>query len=164
LLLHDAARRTGQPVTVLRLFNHTHRSQPTRYFLPHIHAALRAAPPGERAVVPVGNLHVERDMGALPDLMRAFLAVLEARRGDEGLAIYNVCSGVGHRLDNLAEALAARLGVDAEFHTDQDRVRANDPRRVVGSHQRLTEATGWTPSCTTLDALLDAFLDEAWDE
>ncbi|MBW1880678.1 MAG: NAD(P)-dependent oxidoreductase [Deltaproteobacteria bacterium] len=164
LLLHDAAQRTGQTVTVLRLFNHTHRSQPTSYFLPHIHATLRATPAGERAVVPVGNLFVERDMGALPDLMGAFLAVLDARAGDEGLAIYNVCSGVGRHLGDLAAALAARLGVDAEFRTDPDRVRDNDPRRVVGSHDRLTAATGWTPSCTTLDALLDAFLDKAWDE
>jgi len=164
LLLHDAARRTDLAVTVLRLFNHTHRSQPTSYFLPHIHAVLRATPPGERAVVPVGNLFVERDMGALPDLMRAFLAVLQARPGAGEPAIYNVCSGVGHNLGELAAALAKRLGVDAEFRVDPSRVRDDDPRRIVGSHDRLTEATGWTPSVDSLETLLEAFLDEAWDE
>lgn len=160
LVLRDAALRLGARVTILRLFNHTHRSQPASFFLPHIHQSLLAHQGSGPAVIPVGNLEVQRDIGALQDLLAAFAAVLEAPPTPAPLAIYNVSSGTPKHLGHLARALAERLGVPLELEIDSRRVRPGEPRLVVGSSQRLTEATGWAPAARTEASLIDAFLAE----
>lgn len=148
LVARDAVRR-GLRVTVLRLFNHTHVSQAPTAFLPYVHAELRQG----RTEIAVGNLEVERDFGSMHDLVRAFDAALGAPEGT-----YNVCSGVALSLGDLVHGLAGRLGVSATFVTEPSRVRAGEARRVVGSWQRLHAATGWRPTVTGQESLLNAFL------
>lgn len=156
VLLRDVATRRDVRTTVLRLFNHTHCSQPTQAFLPYLLTSLRGP---QASNIPVGNLHVERDFGSLADLLSAFAAVLEAPQRDS-YEVYNVCSGRGVRLQELADDLAARLGVQARFVVDASRVREGEPSRMLGSHARLTAATGWRPTTTDTASFLNAFLDE----
>lgn len=158
VLLRDAAARLGLPVTILRLFNHTHHTQGPRAFLPHLFHAMRGAA-GQALDIPVGNLDVARDLGGLADLLGAFVAVIEGEPPPNHVT-YNVCSGHSLRLREVAEGLADRLGVDARFVTDPSRVREGEPSRMLGSHERLTEATGWRPTVTDTASFLDAFLDE----
>jgi len=169
-VLRRAARERGLDVVVLRLFNHTHRSQSPEFFLPRLFQVLSAAPRGSEIEVPVGDLEVRRDIGALPDLIAAIRSIVDpalagaeppaaaARSRDEPCAVFNVCSGAAKRLADLAEGLAERLGVRARFVTDKSRLRPGEPRVVVGSHERLTAATGWRPRCVTAEALLESFL------
>ncbi len=159
VVLLDAAPRRPGPTSVLRLFNHTHRTQAPTFFLPHVHRALLGAE-GAPVVIPVGNVAIERDVGSLQDLLLAFLAVLE-RPGAPGEArVLNVASGVPRRLDALAAALAARLGVPARLEVDPARVRADDPARIVGSSARLRALTGWRPRAVSDADLIDAFLED----
>lgn len=151
-------------LTIARLFNHTHKTQPAAFFLPHVYQGLCAAGPGRTAVVPVGNLEIHRDVGAVADLVTA-LGVLVAHPWSPGLGVFNICSGVRRHLGQLARSLAARLGVEVRFEVDAGRLRPGDPRSICGSLDRLATATGWRPRCTEESAFLDAFLADdpgAW--
>lgn len=161
------AQAYGMRATVLRLFNHTHRSQSPDFFLPYLYSVLSAAPKEAPVDIPIGNLAVARDFGTIQDLMRAFSSVLKARLSPQlaastmsssAVEFLNVCSGTPKNLGVLARGLAERLGVDARFRTDPARVRPNEPLSIVGSHDRLTRLTGWKPECSSEGALLDAFL------
>lgn len=145
----------GVPATVLRLFNHVHRTQSPDFILPRIYQALVAAA-GETVEVEVGNVNVERDFGSLQDLLRAVTSVIG--RGEAAAhEVFNVCSGVAKRIDATAHELARRLGKRLVLVTDQARVR-DEATVVSGVHMRLTAATGWQPTSTTVPALIDAFL------
>jgi GDP-4-dehydro-6-deoxy-D-mannose reductase len=159
--LLEGAYKDGLDVTVLRPFNHTHRTQAPIFFLPHLYQAMqrhRTLSSTEELAIPVGNLSLERDIGAVSDLVGAMGVLLE-RPGQAGRAdIFNVCSGLAKNLASLGHKLAGRLGVRVRFVTDAARVRPGEPRSVCGSHARLTAATGWTPQVRTEDELIEAFL------
>jgi GDP-4-dehydro-6-deoxy-D-mannose reductase len=149
--LRAVAAKTGLRVTLLRFFNHTHKTQTPDFFLPHIYQQLQAG----KTEIPVGNLDVHRDFGALEDLLEALKIVVSRDLPDEA---YNICSGKAKHLRRLAEGLASRMGVQARFVTDPARVRKGEPLSLVGSHERLARATGWKPRSVTEDQLLDSFL------
>ena len=143
-------RDSGVRATVLRLFNHTHKTQSPDFFVPHLFRTLQA---GTREV-PVGNLEIARDIGVVQDLVAAFVAVLQ--RAPDG--VFNVSTGAPKRLSKIAIELARRLGVDARFVVDPARVRSGEPASILGSHRRLSEATGWTPDCPDEARLVERFL------
>ncbi len=155
--LRDVASPGGSPkVIVLRFFNYTHKSQPPVAFVPHLYSVLAQG----ATEVPVGNLHVERDIGALPDLLSAVSSVIAHRDRIPALDPVNVCSGVPKLLSDLASRLAMRMKSDAKFVVDPKRVRPNEALRIAGSHAKLTKLTGWTPRFRTIDELVEAFLAE----
>jgi GDP-4-dehydro-6-deoxy-D-mannose reductase len=164
LLIQDAAQNRGLSATILRLFNHTHRSQSPIFFLPHLYtslsSALKETKTGEVVKVPVGNLDISRDIGTLSDLLGAFNSVIDLKTGNShsSFNIFNVCSGKSKNLGKLAELLARSLGVRAQFVVEQERVRPGEPKDLVGSHQKLTEKTGWQPHCQTEEELVREFL------
>lgn len=159
--LIEGAHKDGLDVTVLRPFNHTHHTQAAIFFLPYLYQAMqrhRALGSTDELEIPVGNLALERDIGAVSDLVGAMVALL-GRPGEAGRSdLFNVCSGVAKNLASLGHKLAARLGVRVRFATDAARVRPGEPRSVCGSHARLTAATGWAPRVRTEDELIEAFL------
>jgi len=147
----------GLRATILRLFNHTHKSQAPDFFLPHLFAVLKEAPRGKRIQVPVGNLDIDRDVGALSDLLAALVAVIQRPKW-EGIDVLNICSGRAKRLRDLAQLLAKAMEVDAEFVVDPARVRAGEPLSVCGAHDKLSRITGWHPKVTTAEELIQSFL------
>jgi GDP-4-dehydro-6-deoxy-D-mannose reductase len=156
LLIAEAARREGLAATVLRLFNHTHKTQSADFFLPHLYQSILAKT--GKGQVPVGNLEVWRDIGSLQDLLQAFAALLGRSRAPAGMEVFNVCSGSAKLLSKVARELARRMGAEIDFVTDPERVRPGEPDFIQGSHWRLTEATGWTPKCADEAQLVEAFL------
>lgn len=156
-VVREFAGRNGLSATILRFFNHTHKTQPPSFFLPHVYRqllSLREARGLHR--IPVGNLEVARDIGSVRDLVRALLAVIQKASWE--LETFNVCSGQPKRLRTLASGLAARLEVDVEFVVDPSRVRANDPPVISGSPAKLTARTGWKPQVRSEQELIDDFL------
>jgi len=148
----------GLDATVVRLFNHTHKSQPPTFFLPHLYTTItRERTAGSRLQVPVGNLEIGRDFGSIQDLVAAFAAVLD-RTPATRCEVFNICSGVTMQLSTLATLLAERLGAEVDFVIDPSRVRAGEPVSIRGSHDRLTAATGWAPRIANEGDLIAAFL------
>jgi GDP-4-dehydro-6-deoxy-D-mannose reductase len=158
LAVRDLASREGLRATILRLFNHTHRAQSPDFFLPSVHRELSREPRADPVEVRVGNLDLKRDIGAVSDAIAALEAVLERPPPAGEARTFNVCSGTAKSLRDLAERLAARLGVRARFVVDPARLRPGEAVSICGSHARLTAATGWTPRVHGADELIDSFL------
>jgi GDP-4-dehydro-6-deoxy-D-mannose reductase len=156
LLIKDASEKLGLKATVLRLFNHTHRSQSPDFFLPHLYAQMTSAKPNSEISIPVGNLDLDRDVGSVKDLISAMVQVIQ--NPSWKFETFNVCSGTSKNLGKLAREMAEMLKVRAEFIVDPARVRTGEPKSLIGSHEKLTRATGWVPQCRTESELLKEFI------
>ena len=159
-LLKQVTLQDPLRVTVLRLFNFTHRSQSTEFFLPHLLSVLSEGSDESEVSIPVGNLDLYRDIGAVTDLLSGMEKIIQAAPAGENFQVYNLCGGVRRHLGRLAEKLAELTGKKAKFVKDPSRVRFGEPVSICGSHRKLTESTGWTPSCITDEEFLRSFLAE----
>lgn len=155
-LLAEAACEAyqGSPlrVVVARAFNHTGAGQPTLRVVPALgRAALLAAETGDRVVV-AGDLSLRRDITDVRDVVRAYAALATA--ADAG--VFNVCSGRGLLLADIARDIAALAGVaDPVFKVDPSRVHPDDPPSIVGNPAKLNALTGWSPRIPLKQTLAD---------
>jgi GDP-4-dehydro-6-deoxy-D-mannose reductase len=69
--------------------------------------------------------------------------------------VYNVCSGEGVSVRQLAEDVLLRVGTTAEITTDPALVRGVDIHTLVGSPAKLQRATGWRPAKSRADIIDD---------
>jgi GDP-4-dehydro-6-deoxy-D-mannose reductase len=138
----EVARAEGVRVVATRSFNHSGPGQARQFLLPALVArALEARATGKREL-PIGNRQPVRDYLHVADVARAYLALAE--RGIAGEA-YNVCSGEGVSVEELASAVLQRTGVRADITTDSSLVRAVDLPALVGCPEKLRKDTGWSP-------------------
>jgi GDP-4-dehydro-6-deoxy-D-mannose reductase len=100
----------------------------------------------------IGNGDTVRDFLHVTDVVDAYLALAE--RGTAGDA-YNVSSGVGTSVRDLAAAVLQRVGISAEISTDAALARPVDVSVLVGSNSKLRRATGWAPRRTRDDIIDD---------
>ncbi len=148
-------RASGLPVLLARPFNHSGVGQEARFLLPALVAravALRDAPPDTPLVL--GNTSPIRDFLHVSDVVAAYIAML--RYGAPGLA-YNVASGVGRSVREVAERILVRVHRASNLQEDPALVRPVDVPSLVGDPSRLQAATGWQPQCS-FDDLLDDLL------
>jgi len=158
----SAHREHGLPVVCTRAFNHTGPGQPSTFLVPGLAARIATA---ERAdtdragtdEIALGNGDPVRDFSDVRDVVRAY--ALLAERGVAG-EVYNVCSGRGVRVGDVAAQLVARARRPLRIVTATDLVRAVDVPVLVGDPTKLIAATGWRPR-HDLDDTLDAVLAEA---
>lgn len=147
---------TGIELIIARSFPHTGPGQTTSYVLPALTARLLDARRTEATTVKTGNLDAVRDFLDVRDVVRAYLLLLE--RGVPG-EVYNVASGVGHRLSDCFDALAGIVGVSAKAEQDAALLRPGDIPVLIGNPAKLHAATGWAPTISfeqTLQDLVDA--------
>jgi GDP-4-dehydro-6-deoxy-D-mannose reductase len=144
----EAGLRWGFPVVVTRAFNHTGPGQRPVFVVPAMAARVLAVKRGEAAFIPAGNVDVQRDIGDVRDVVRAYRLLLEAalagRLGSTPVVL-NVATGRTTSIRSLIEQCCARLGVSAEIQVDQAIVRSDDPPEVRGDAALLTSLTGWRP-------------------
>ena len=124
------------PIVITRPFNYTGVGQSEQFLIPKIVGHFRR---GER-VIELGNTDVIRDFGDVRDVAKAYAAIVKASPVGETL---NICSGVGHSLDDVLEMMARIAGYRIEVQVNPAFVRHNEVARLIGSHARLTERTGW---------------------
>ena len=77
-----------------------------------------------------------------------------SRHGQPG-EVYNVCSGTGVSVQEIADRLLARAKRPISLVSDPELVRTVEVPRLVGSNARLRAATGWTPEITLDETLAD---------
>lgn len=143
LSAHTYRRGHAVRTVVARGFNLVGPGQARHFVVPNFCAQVRAIASGEREPrLEVGNVDIERDFTDVRDAVRAFRAIL---RLEEPQAAYNVCSGRAVPVRRIVEWILDEAGVEAEIVVQPSRVRAEEPRRVVGDPGRLREATGWEP-------------------
>jgi GDP-4-dehydro-6-deoxy-D-mannose reductase len=146
----------GLRVVRTRAFNHAGPGQSAGYvvsaFAKQIADAEREG--RKELVIETGNLAPRRDFTDVRDVVRAYALAVD--RGEA--AIYNVCSGVSVPVADILARLAALTDLRVEQRTDPSRLRKHEVMDIRGSHDRLTEATGWQPEIA-LDKTLADTLD-----
>jgi NAD dependent epimerase/dehydratase len=134
-------RAYGLPVSVLRPFNTYGPRQSARAVIPTIINQLLA---GERCIR-LGALHPTRDFNHVADIVRAFLAMADARQvvGE----VVNVSTNHEISIAETAREIAATLRVDATIESDPTRIRpvASEVERLCADNAKAMRLLGWTP-------------------
>jgi len=146
------------PVVRLRLFPCTGPGQEPTFlcadFARQVAAAERTG--AEAVEIRAGNLDVVRDYTDVRDVAAALLAAMT--QGEPGQA-YNVCSGEGRTPRQVAADLFVASGRSGRLLVDPSKFRPADAPILVGSNEKLREATGWQPRVpwprTVADLLAD---------
>jgi GDP-4-dehydro-6-deoxy-D-mannose reductase len=127
-------------VVCVRAFNHTGPGQSPTFFVPAFAARIVAAERGGHDTVAVGNLDPIRDFTDVRDVVRAYrLLALDGVPGEA----YNVCSGEGVAVVDLATRLVEQATCALTLTVDPQLVRPVDVPRLVGDPGKLVAATGW---------------------
>lgn len=150
LIALQAFRANGMQVLCTRSFNHSGVGHGANYLLPTLVSRV-AALPKRGGTLRIGNGDVVRDYLHVSDVVNAYILLLE--RGQAG-EVYNVCSGTGTTVRNLAERVLKRSGVSADISSDSNLLRSNDVPILVGDNSKLRNATGWTP-VRSIDDIID---------
>lgn len=141
----------------VRPFGHIGPGQSDRYLIPALARRIAAAERDGLDEIRVGALDPVRDYTDVRDVVRAYRALaLEGIPGE----VYNVCSGAGVAVRDVAENLVARASRSLRLVPDPGLLRPVDTPRLVGDPSKLRALTGWTPD-HPLDETLAAVLDEA---
>jgi GDP-4-dehydro-6-deoxy-D-mannose reductase len=145
-------RAEGLRIICTRSFNHSGAGHPQHFLLPALVRRALTLRSGGGSELRLGNQDSIRDYLHVSDVARAYL--LLARHGQPG-EVYNVCSGSGVSVRQLAEEVLLQVGIAAEITTDPTLVRGVDVPALVGSPGKLETATGWRPTRTRADIIHD---------
>ena len=147
----------GLGVVRVRAFSHTGPGQSDRFLVPALARRIATAEREEQDEIRVGSLDPIRDLSDVRDVVRAYrLLALQGEAGE----IYNVCSGTGVSVREVADRLIAAAKRTLRVTVDPELVRPVEVPRLIGDASRLRAATGWAPQFT-LDETLAAVLEHA---
>jgi GDP-4-dehydro-6-deoxy-D-mannose reductase len=147
----------GLDVVRVRPFGHTGPGQSDQFVVPALASRIAKAERDGVDEIPVGSLTAVRDLSDVRDVVRAYR--LLAEHGDAG-EVYNVCSGIGVSIQEIADQLRAHSAAPIRLVTDPALVRPVDAPRMIGDNTRLRTITGWAPEYTLAQTLADV-LDAA---
>jgi len=139
-----------------RPFNHTGPGQEPTFLVPALASRIARAELEGAKEIPVGSLDAVRDLTDVRDVVRAYRLLVE--HGEPG-EVYNVCSGRGVAVSEIAAGLLERAEHQIRLVVDPELVRPVEVPRLIGDNRRLRAATGWEQEhelATTLADVLDA--------
>jgi GDP-4-dehydro-6-deoxy-D-mannose reductase len=148
----QAWRGYGQPVIVVRPFNHIGPGQSPNFAVPALAKRIVEARRAGAGTLRVGTLTTRRDFTDVRDVVVAYrLLLLHGRAG----TIYNVCSGRDVAISEVADELLALARAELELVTDPDLVRPVDVPVLRGDAGLLHATTGWSPTIPLATTLAD---------
>ncbi|MGA2933653.1 MAG: GDP-mannose 4,6-dehydratase [Methanomicrobiales archaeon] len=144
------------PVVSTRSFNHTGPGQDTRFVVSSIAKQVAEIARGKRdPVLTIGDGSIIRDFLDVRDVVEAYLKLVERGRSGE---VYNVCSGTGRKIADIAAALSSIAGISVQVRTSADLMRPADNPNIVGSNEKIRREIGWQPR-VSFDESLRAIYD-----
>src|SRR6202453_4675719 len=138
----QAWRGYGQPVIVVRPFNHIGPGQSPNFAVPALAKRIVEARKAGARSLRVGTLTTRRDFTDVRDVVIAYRLLIQHGRAG---TIYNVCSGKDVAISDVAAELLTLAQADLELVTDPALVRPVDVPVLQGDASRLQAATGWVP-------------------
>ncbi|MCB1246929.1 MAG: NAD(P)-dependent oxidoreductase [Acidimicrobiia bacterium] len=128
-----AAKRAIQ-LTIARPFNVVGPDLPTSTAIGNATERIRTTARGGHTTLTVGRTDIVRDWVPVRFVADA-LATMALSSASSG--VYNICTGVGHRLDDVFDAIARSVGVDVDLITDPTLAALPAVDCVVGAPHRL---------------------------
>lgn len=116
-------------VILLRLFNHTHKSQSPKFILPSVFQQISNSP--DQGTIKVGNLDVARDFSLISDFNKKFLSLMK-ETSKQRFQIVNLSSGVARNLRSIVKLMIEKSGKKLEITVDPSLLRKTDPKYIVG--------------------------------
>ena len=134
------------PIVIARPFNYTGVGQSLQFLLPKIvdHFKRRAR------TIELGNLNVVRDFSDVRTVVRTYRMLIESGVAGE---VYNVCSGVGHSLQEIIAIMRELSAHDLEVIVNPAFARKNEIHKLIGSREKLEDAVGRTDSVPIQETL-----------
>ena len=135
------------PIVIARPFNYTGVGQDEKFLIPKIVNHFKRRAP----LIELGNLDVARDFSDVRDVVAAYLGLLDAPQST-GQTV-NVCSGKAHALRDVLAMASTISGHTLDVRVNPAFVRTNEISVLRGSHDKLTQATGFEPHFALNDTL-----------
>lgn len=131
------------PIVRVRAFNHIGPRQSPRFVVASFAKQVAEIEKGKKEpLIMVGNLKVRRDFTDVRDMVRAYALLLEnGKPGD----VYNVGSGISHRIEEVLQKLLSLSKVKIQIEEDEMLLRPNDPLELLCDSTKCRSITGWTP-------------------
>ncbi len=150
----------GLRVIRARPFNHTGPGQSADFVIPAFARQIARIAAGKQApVLTVGSLETVRDFLDVRDVCGAYLACLGRASTLPNGSIFNVASGVPHRIGNVLNQLLELAGVNAEIASSTDLHRRIDVPIACGDSALAREKLGWVPTTSWSTTLKDVLSD-----
>jgi nucleoside-diphosphate-sugar epimerase len=146
--LLDRAASTGTEVVALRVFMPYGPGEASGRLVPQL---LRAGLTGGALRLTPGEQ--VRDWVYAGDVAGAFTAAAAVPRLARPQVIYNVCSGVGHSLRQVAAAAEDVVGRPLAAHWGALPYRPDELMRLVGCNRRVRDELGWQAGVDLRDGL-----------
>lgn len=147
----SAARGQQMDVIATRSFTHSGPGQDQRFLLPSLVTRVAQLRESGASELLLGNMTPVRDFLHVADVVAAYITLCE---GADSGQVFNVCSGEGRTVKEIAEAVLKIGGVRAVPKSDPSLVRPVDLPMLVGDNAKL-RATGWEPAFTFDDMVTD---------
>ena len=135
------------PIVIARPFNYTGVGQDEKFLIPKIVNHFKRRAP----LIELGNLDVARDFSDVRDVVAAYLGLLDAPQST-GQTV-NVCSGKAHALRDVLAMASTISGHTLDVRVNPAFVRTNEISVLRGSHDKLTQTTGFEPRFALNDTL-----------
>jgi nucleoside-diphosphate-sugar epimerase len=123
------------PITIVRPFNYTGVGQSENFLLPKIVSHFKR---GAREIE-LGNLDVARDFSDVRMVASAYRRLLQSAPAGQ---TFNICSGTAYTLSQVLDMMAEIAGYALAVKVNPAFVRANEVKRLLGSHAKLMSAVG----------------------
>jgi len=149
----------GLDICCTRSFNHCGPGQSDRFVVSAIAKQIAKITHGlQEPVIHIGNGSIVRDFVDIRDVVAAYALLLaKGKRGE----VYNICSGTGRTIREIALTLAEDRRLKIEIVEDEAQIRPIDNPRIVGSNKKIRNDLGWKPAIPFRRSLLSVY--NYWD-
>jgi GDP-4-dehydro-6-deoxy-D-mannose reductase len=146
----------GLKAVRVRPFNHIGPRQSPNFVVSAFAQKIAEIEKGKRKpVLPVGNLESKRDFTDVRDMVKAYTLLVE--KGEFG-EVYNIGSGVSHKIAEILEKMLSLSKVKITVEVDHSLFRQADDAELVCDPTKIRKLTGWKaeiPLEKTLEDTLD---------
>ncbi len=131
----------GLKTVRVRPFNHVGPRQAPSFVVSAFAQKIVEIEKGKREpVLPVGNLEAKRDFTDVRDMVKAYGLLME--KGEFG-EVYNIGSGVSHKISEILEKLLSFSSSKITVQSDKSLFRPIDDPELVCDNTKIKQLTGW---------------------
>lgn len=154
-------RQFGLDVRCTRSFNHTGPGQSPDFVCSDWARQVVLINHGKNEpYVTVGDISPAIDFSDVRDVVAAYHAILTRGKAGE---VYNVCSGTGVDLSWILSYLCNKADREIAIKNISEKIRNHKSnKKIIGSHEKLTDHTGWKPAIPFRKTLDDLY--EFWNK
>ena len=146
----------GFECVIVRPFNHIGPGQNLGFIVPDLTKQVVDFERGIIKEVTVGNLDAKRDYTDVRDIVKAYRLLFEKGKSGE---TYNICSGSALSGHEILSNILKVAGCEPPIVKDEAKTRPSDRPVLYGSHQKITDDTGWKPEIDIEKTIQDVIAD-----